>query len=295
MRALRYAFREAAKSLWRGRRSALVAALAGSLAMLVLGAFLLVTANLDNLLARWMSVAEFSVYLRDDASSDQQQAIEAAIDRSGVAARRDYVSKPQALSRFRREFADLAPLVDDVDDNPFPASFEVQVLPDVAATGQARTVVAQLLTLPGVADVRYDDEWLARLTAAVATLRSLGLALAFVMAIAAALTVASAVRLGLHSRRDELAIMQLTGSPLAFIRGPFIAEGVIQGGLGSLLALAVLWLGFAAAVARWGTTVSAMLDGASVAFLSPGAVAVLIAGGMAVGALGGFMASRHAA
>ena len=64
------------------------------------------------------------------------------------------------------------------------------------------------------------------------------------MALAAAVTVASVVRLGLQARHDEIEIMQLVGSPISFIRGPFIAEGVLQGGLGALIALAVLWAGF---------------------------------------------------
>ena len=54
------------------------------------------------------------------------------------------------------------------------------------------------------------------------------------MAVAAAVTVATVVRLGLHARRDEIEIMELVGAPLAFIRGPFVAEGLLQGGLGAL-------------------------------------------------------------
>ena len=57
------------------------------------------------------------------------------------------------------------------------------------------------------------------------------------LAIAAALTVANVVRLAAHARRDEIEIMQLVGAPLAYIRGPFVAEGVLQGGVGALVAI----------------------------------------------------------
>lgn len=114
------------------------------------------------------------------------------------------------------------------------------------------------------------------------------------MGVAAAVTVASVVRLGLHGRRDELEVMQLVGSPLSFIRGPFVAEGIIQGGAGALLALLLLWLGFQSAIAWWGSDLSTILDGTTVAFLAPGFCALVVAGGMAVGAIGGFAASRHA-
>jgi len=294
MRTIQYSFREGWLSLWRSRASGTLAVLAITLAMLVLGTLLLLTSNIERLIARWTSTAEFSVYLRDDATSEQRGAIEVAIDQSGVSAGREYVSKAQALTRFRREFTDLAPLADGFDDNPFPASVEVRVRPDAERDGRANTAVANLLRLPGVADVRYDREWLSKLAGGLAALRGGGLALVLLMGIAAAVTVASVVRLGLHARRDELEIMQLVGSPIAFIRGPFVAEGIMQGGFGALLALVLLWMGFAAANAWWGSAVSTMLDGGTVEFLPAQLSAMVVGGGMLVGAVGGFAASRHA-
>src|SRR5215510_4055877 len=131
MRAIDYAIREAWASVLRGGRSTVFAVIAIALATLVLGSLLLLTWNMNRLLAEWTSATEFSVFLRDDATSEQRGAIEAAVDQSGVVDGREYVSKAQALTRFRRQFADLAPLTDDLGDNPFPASLEVRVRADV--------------------------------------------------------------------------------------------------------------------------------------------------------------------
>ena len=68
-----------------------------------------------------------------------------------------------------------------------------------------------------------------------------------------ALTVANVVRLAASRGEDEIEIMTLVGAPLAYIRGPFVVEGVLQGGAGALLAMVLLWLVFAAANARYGT------------------------------------------
>jgi len=274
-----------------GRKTAVLAI---ALAMIVLGALLLTTWNVERLLAQWSSAAEFSVYLQDDASSEQRGAIEALIDRSGVIAGRQYVSKADAFGRFRREFADLASLTDDFEDNPFPASVEVRVRPEAQEDGRADALVRRVASLPGVADVRYDREWLARLASGLSAVRGAGFGLAVVMALAAAVTVASVVRLGLNARRDELEIMQLVGSPIAFIRGPFVAEGVLQGGFGALVALGLLWLGLMAAGGWWGNELSLFLEGGSLQFLPARLCASLVAGGMAVGGLGGFAASRYA-
>ena len=294
MRAIDYALRQAWVSLRRSAGASTLSVLAIALAVIVLGTLLLVTWNAERVVTEWTSAAEFSVFLRDDASSEQRGGIEAALDQSGIVSGREYVSKTQALARFRREFAELASLTSAFDDNPFPASVEVRLRPEAETDGRADMLVQRVASLPGVADVRYDREWLSTFGAGLRTIRGAGLVLAAVMALAAAVTVAAVVRLGLFARRDEIEIMELVGAPFAFIRGPFIAEGLLQGGAGALLALIFLWIGFAAARGWWGSDLAAMLNGLSVAFLPVRLCAVLVGGGMAVGAAGGLAAARYA-
>jgi cell division transport system permease protein len=295
MRAIEYALREGWRNLVGGRGSSASAVVAIALAIIVLGSLLLATWNIERLLTEWTVASEFSVYLSDQATSEERGAVESVIDASGISDAREYVSKAEALVRFRREFADLASLADSFEDNPFPASVEVRLRPGADADGRAQGLVRKVATLPGVADVRYDREWLARMSAGLDAVRGTGFALGILMALAAAVTVASVVRLGLQSRRDEIEIMQLVGSPIAFIRGPFVAEGILQGGLGALIALAVLRAGFGVVGAWWGGELATVLDTENVRFLPLSLCALLVAGGMTVGAAGGLAAARHAA
>src|SRR5207248_4987211 len=113
-----------------------------------------------------------------------------------------------------------------------------------AAQSAVDALGSRLRQTPGVADVRYDRQWLSRVLAAITVVRGAGLILGAVLTVAAALTVANVVRLALYARRDEIDIMQLVGAPHAYIRGPFVMEGVMQGGVGALAALAALGIGF---------------------------------------------------
>ena len=294
MRALDYALRQGWTSLRRARGASAFAVVAIGLALVVLGSLLLVTWNTERALSRLATAAEFSVYLSDGATSEQRGAIEAVLDGSGVASGREYVSKPQALERFKQRYSGLATLADALDDNPFPASLEVQVRSDADAQEKADAVVRQVSTLPGVADVRYDREWLSAFATGLRTLSAAGVTLAIVMALAAAVTVAAVVRLGLAARRDEIEIMELVGAPLTFIRGPFVAEGLLQGGLGAALALVVLGTGYLIARGWWGAALAQALDGASLEFLPIRTCLYLVVGGMAVGSAGGLLAARYA-
>lgn len=295
MRALEYAFRQGAASLWRSRGSSAFAVLAIALALVVLGVLLLLTWNAEQLLSQWSSASEFSVYLADAATSDQRGTIESMIDGSGVSAGREYVSKAQALSRFRQEFAELAGLAESLEDNPFPSSIEVRVSPGAGRDGLVDALVKKVVQLPGVVDVRYDRDWLARVATALDTVRAAGIALALLMGLAAAVTVATVVRLGLMARHDEIEIMELVGAPLTYIRGPFVAEGFLQGGIGALLAMLFLWLSHALANAWWGTDLRALLGGETLRFLPVRLSATLVLGGMLVGSAGGLAAAWRAA
>lgn len=294
MTALAYSVRQALASLWRNRGSSLFAVVAITLAILVLGAVLLVAWNAERWLLNRMASAELSVFLRDGASAEERGAIERALDQSGVTQGRVYVSKAEALARFRTAFRDLATLAEEFDDNPFPASIEARLASGPDAQARVDAAVKSLAGLPGVVDVRYDREWLVRASQAVSTLRLAGGTLAALLALAAAVTVATVVRLGLHARRAELEIMDLVGSPVAFIRGPFIAEGVGQGGLGACLAILLLRVGYSSARNGWGASLVTVLEGATASFLPWAASVSLVLGGMLLGGIGGFVASRHA-
>jgi cell division transport system permease protein len=294
MRAIEYAFRQGAASLWRSRGSSAFAVLAITLALVVLGVLLLLTWNAEQLLSRWTSASEFSVYVSDSTTSEQRGTIESAIDQSGVSAGREYVSKAQALTRFRKEFADLANLAEGLGDNPFPASIEVRVSPGAERDGRVDALVKKVVQLPGVVDVKYDRDWLARVASALDTVRAAGAALALLMGLAAAVTVAVVVRLGLLARHDEIEIMELVGAPLSYIRGPFVAEGFLQGGIGAILAILFLWLSHSLANAWWGTELRALLEGDALRFLPVRLSVSLILGGMFVGSTGGLAAAWRA-
>jgi cell division transport system permease protein len=291
MRALRYAFDEAVISLWRGRKSGILSTLTIAVALFVLGGFLLVTRNLERLSTEWSSAGEMSVYLADDVTPAQRSAIEALLSNGAIVQGHEYVSKADALVRFRTTFGDLAPAVDGLGENPLPASYEVRLQPTAAAQAGVDALGTTLRQTGGVADVRYDRQWLDRLLAATRVVRGIGIVLGLVLTVAAALTVANVVQLALAARRDEIEIMQLVGAPQIFIRGPFVMEGVLQGGLGAVCALAILAATFFALKARYLAPLASAMNLSGVAFLSPGLAVGLVAGGMAVGCLGGLVAA----
>ena len=228
MRALAYAWQEAVASLARARWTLMLSIATIAVAFAMLGAFRVISGTVERVAGGWSEAAEVSVYLDDVVTEAERTAVRQVIDRSGVAAAVTLVSKEQALARFGAEFPELGDVTASLDANPFPASFEIRVS-EAGMAGGADALAASLAALPGVADVRFDRQWLSRLIAVITALRTAGWIAALALVLGAATTVVAVVRLSFEARREEIGIMALVGAPVAFIRGPFVMEGAIQG------------------------------------------------------------------
>jgi len=293
MRALKYFFSEATESLWRSRRAAGLSMVTIAAGLFVLGFFLLINANLQRVIGRWTDSAEVSVYVRDDAGREQLAAVNDLLTKSGLTSSIQFFSKEEAQREFARDFPDLASASAALERNPFPASFAVRLNARAQSTPEEVDSMASLLSsLPGVADVRYDRTWIARLNSTIRFVRGVGIAIIVFLAFASAMTVASVVRLTAMARSDEIEIMQLVGAPFAYIRGPFIIEGFLQGGMGAIVSILLLVATFAAIRARFGTALGDAVGLTGVAFVPLQLLLLLVVGGMALGCLGGFIVAR---
>ena len=154
------------------------------------------------------------------------------------------------------------------------------------------TVASGVVAPTAITVVPYDRRWLDRLNTIVRVVRGVGLAIIALLAIASALTVGNVVRLAALARRDEIEIMQLVGAPLAYVRGPFVIEGFLQGGAGAVMAILALWGVFLAARARYGPAAAEAFGLGTLTFLPAQLWVTLVLGGMVLGCLGGFVVAR---
>ena len=283
MTIVSYAFEEALASLRRSASTALVSIGTIAIAFITLGGFLLASVNIQDELDRWLEAAEISVYLHDSASTADRAALEQLLRGRPEVAAVEYISKERALERFRSDFPELADVTSSLSQNPFPSALEVRLKAGDDTAASAETLTKEVSGRSGVADVQFDRTWLARLLGVVNSARMAAAVVAGMLMLGAAFTVGAVVRLSLYARREELEIMALVGAPFSYIRGPFVCEGVLLGGLGAAVALMVV-----------GVLYSIAGDSLALRFLGYGEMAIMLAGGMLVGAAAGTLASRAA-
>lgn len=286
-RALAYFFDEALQSLWRSRFIGALSVGTIAVSLFVVGAFLAVASSLGEVVARWTQKVQVTFYLEDDVEDRIRKSLEDRLKADPAIESVDLVSRAQALERFKSLFRDLSTLPDDLGQNPFPASFEVTLKSGHHSKEEVTRLVAAYEGAPGVEEAQYDLLWIERLATGVRLVRGAGALLGGVLVLASVFTISNVIRLTVYARQDELDIMRLVGATRAYVKGPFVVEGMLQGGIGGLLALGLLALALRV-LARDAAMASELLGRTSIA-VSPTLALTLVLGGMAVGVAGSFM------
>lgn len=290
-KALRYFFREALVNLGRGFRVSLLAVLTIAVSLTLGGVFLLASRNLSGAVERWRAETRVVIYLKPEtAPSDLARLAAEAKGPPWVAAVQP-VSAAAARQRFRDIFPSLSGLVEGLGEEPLPASLEVAVTERQAPPRDLAAWLAAWRKRPEVSMVDDDREWLRQLETLIAVVRGVGLALGAVLLGAAIFTIASVIRLTAYLHHEEISIMRLVGATEFFIRGPFYAEGLLQGVLGALLALAGLYGAYHFVHARAASSlIAAML---ATDFLGGSEVGLVVLLGAAAGLLGAVASLRR--
>jgi len=93
----------------------------------------------------------------------------------------------------------------------------------------------------------YDRGAYQRIQAVLLGVAVAGFAFLTLLGFVAVTVTINSIRAAIHSRRDEVTIMQLVGAPRWMVRGPFVVEGAITGALsGAVAGLIVFGLTMAA-------------------------------------------------
>jgi cell division transport system permease protein len=283
LRALSYFVEEAATSLWRSRLVNSVSVGTIAVSLFVLGSFLTVATSLGRVVSRWTDKIQVIVYLEDGIEQRVLASLENRLRADPAVESIDPVSRELALKRFRALFRDLSSLPEDLGENPFPASLEVNLKPGHQSPAEVERLGKAFRDVPGVQEIQYDLLWIERLATGVRLVRGVGAFLGGILVLAGIFTISNVIRLTIYAREDELDIMRLVGATRSYVKGPFVVEGMIQGGLGGTVAAGLLFLAL-----RWLSRDLASSDllGRTAFALQTDVAVLLILGGMVVGVAG---------
>jgi cell division transport system permease protein len=234
--------RSVREALTASRRAPLLSVLGVvtiAFSLFAFGLFGLVAINIRKALEQVEERVEVRAFLEDSTDIESVAAAMKDIAEFPEVSRVAYVSKEQALERARKEMGEFA---DVFEAGVLPASIEVYLKTGMRDPTTVKSVADRIRTYHFVDDVRYGEEWVAKLYRLrnIATVAGLALGIAF--AAVAIIIIGATIRMTVLARAKEISIMRLVGATDMFIRLPFLIDGLVKGVLGGLLALVFVWV-----------------------------------------------------
>jgi len=213
----------------------------------VAGVFVLLAQNARVALRLVGDRREMVVYLKDDISRSQRDAMVQRLQQ--LYGDVTYVSREQAWSEFSAQVGDPG-LLEAVDGNPLPASLRIKLRPELLNFSSMDATAKQLQQFPEVEDVRFGGQWVKRLDAVTNGIQQGAVVVGLIVALAMMFVLHNTIRLSVLARRPQVEIMSRLGASDRFIATPFVIEALIEAVISAVLALLVVFAFQQAFVAR---------------------------------------------
>jgi cell division transport system permease protein len=237
-------FRRAVEDFRNNRLLNIVTLLTISLSILIASAFILFFINTSEIMNFWKKGLRIMAYLKADVPRSELSNIKQQIQAmDGVESLR-FISKEDALNQLKTQMQRQASLFDNLDKNPLPDGFEIEISPANQSWEKIEALAAQIESLDAVEEVEYGQKWFGHFTQLFELFTITGYAMCTIFVMAAVFIMANTIRLVIYSRRDEIEIMRLVGAAERFIKIPFYIQGALQGALGAGIGLIVLFAVF---------------------------------------------------
>lgn len=241
-----YFISDAFKSLKRNRTISIASIATVLTTLFIFGAFLLTALNVKNGVTDVQDKVEVKVFLKDDVTQEQRDAVEAKLKTVQGVKEVEFESKDQAFAKMEGSSDYNKEILAGYskENNPLPASYIVRLeSPEVASSVESAMKTNDKF-MAGVEDVGNDEELIGTINSFVKVINTVGLVLGVVFVGVSLFLIVNTIKITVYSRRREVGIMKFVGATDWFIRWPFVIEGVIIGLVGGILSTLLLFAGY---------------------------------------------------
>jgi len=257
----------------------------------ICGLFFLVAINFGAVLKGWKEDITVIIYLKEDSDEKVIKDLRSFLEDSEYVAGTEYIDKKEAFKRFSEQSSEIKSLLAGFDASILPASIEVTIKEAYQKSDPLSSWFEKIREYQCVEDISYDRDLIEKLTYIVTALRIVGFIIGAFLCGAAVLIISNTIKLSVYERKEEIEIMELIGATRAFIKIPFLFEGLFQGLLGSLVSLGILFFGFKYLEAKLFDPLKIFFGTTDIIFMPFRYLLFFVVGGVLIGTLGGIFAS----
>lgn len=238
MDKMMFLFSEGLKNLWRHKLTAFSAIFSTFLTLSVTGSLIIATENTNKVIEYLRDKYKIEVFFKQNISDDRVVALAKEFNSIRGIRSTTVITKSDAEKIFKSQFGEN--ILDMVGYNPLPASCVLNIVKNQPDAVKIRPIIDRLRTYPEVDEVNYQGRLINRIESYYQKfVKGMTGLLIFVLLISV-LIISNTVRLTIFAKEELIKALQLIGATRAFVKAPFVIEGVFHGLIGALLASILL-------------------------------------------------------
>jgi cell division transport system permease protein len=286
-----YTLKQAFRQIYRNRAMSLASIFAITAMLLILGLFFILIINVN--MASETIKKDYNtieIWMQDTTESDKIQTLVDDIEKWDDVTTVEFRTKDDALSILKERWGESGYLLDGLQENPLPNSIIVTV--DDIEKSAAVAVKAE--TLEGIEGVKYYKDTVDKLIRITNGMQLAAIVIMIFLVIVSVVVVANTIKLTVFARSDEITIMKYVGATSWFIRGPFLAEGIMIGIISAGISVGIVGLIYSRVHAAIGTELVTILSAplVPVGFMVVNLFWIFIALGISIGSWGSIVSMR---
>ncbi len=278
--------------IFRNRGMSLASVFSIIAMLMILGLFFVITVNI-NMFTEVVKqdYDQIEVYLLDETSEEQAEDMMKKLEAYDGVSAVSYRTEDEALEIMKERWGESGYLLDSLGENPLPCS----ILITVDSLDSAGKVAEYANSFEGIEDIKFYQETVEKLNRITHFLQIAVMVIMAFLIVVCVVVVSNTVKLTVFARAKEIRIMKYIGATNWFIRGPFLAEGIIIGILGALISSGLMALLYEKIVELIGAQVLAIVSCPmiSVSYLASNMVVIFLALGASIGAWGSIVSMRR--
>lgn len=289
-----YSIKQGIKNIWRNKMFSIASIATMCACIFLFGLFFIIVSNFQVMVREAEEGVAVSVFFDEGISQERIDEIGDIISKRPEVAKYDYISAEEAWEKYKEEyFAGSEEAAAGFADNPLANSASYQIYMNDISMQDA--LVVYLESVDGVREVHHSEVAANTLSDFNRLISYISVGIILILLVVAVFLISNTVTVGISVRREEIGIMKLIGATDAFVRAPFIVEGILIGLIGSALPLGLLYLLYSRIVGYIGDKfnfLTNMMDFISARTLFTSLVPVALILGIGIGFLGSWMTVR---
>ncbi|MGM9671414.1 MAG: permease-like cell division protein FtsX [Oscillospiraceae bacterium] len=256
--------------------------------LLIMGSFSLLTLNIDAMIDEMQNQNNVLAYIDESLSESEARALESKILAVDNVATAEFVTREEAMENFESDYDEN--LFENIDPTVFRHRFVI-TLDDLSLMKETQ---AALRNVKGVASVTAHVDYAEKFISFRNIVSIVSLILIVILIVVSLFIMTNTIKLATFGRREEIAIMKMVGATNAFIRLPFVIEGLVLGAVGGGIAYLLQWGLYSVLTDKiMSGMASGIIDVLPFSAVALPVLIVFLAVGILVGVFGGLNAIRN--